>query len=41
MSKRKPNYNGTITMQELLAAVCDLYGNPVDDRKEEDRKRTI
>ena len=34
--KRKPNYNGATTMQELLAAVCDYYGDPVDDRKEED-----
>lgn len=23
MSKRKPNYNPTFTMQELLTAVCD------------------
>ena len=23
-------------MQELLNAVCDFYGEPVDDRKEED-----
>ncbi len=36
MPKRKPNYNGTTTMQELLTAVCEYYGNPVDDRKEED-----
>jgi hypothetical protein len=36
MSKRKPNYNPTSTMQELLTAVCDYYGDPVDDRKEED-----
>ena len=34
--KRKPNYNGAITMQELLDVVCDYYGDPVDDRKEED-----
>lgn len=34
--KRKPNYNGAITMQELLNAVCNYYGDPVDDRKEED-----
>ena len=34
--KRKPNYNSTSTMQELMTAVCDYYGNPVDDRKEED-----
>ena len=34
--KRKPNYNGATTMQELLDAVCDYYGDPVDDRKEED-----
>ena len=33
--KRNPNYNGTTTMQELLTAVCDYYGDPVDDRKEE------
>ena len=36
MPKRKPNYNGATTMQELLTAVCDYYGEPVDDRKEED-----
>lgn len=36
MPKRKPNYNGVTTMQELLNAVCDFYGDPVDDRKEED-----
>ena len=34
--KRKPNYNGATSMQELLDAVCDFYGEPVDDRKEED-----
>ena len=34
--KRKPNYNGATTMQELLDVVCDYYGDPVDDRKEED-----
>lgn len=34
--KRKPYYNGSITMQELLAAVCEFYGDPVDDRKDED-----
>ena len=34
--KRKPNYNGATTMQELLTAVCDYYGDPVDDRKQED-----
>ena len=34
--KRKPNYNGTTTMQELLTAVCEFYGEPVDDRKEDD-----
>ena len=34
--KRKPNYNGATTMQELLAAVCDYYGDPVDDRNSED-----
>ncbi len=32
--KRKPNYNGATTMQELLTAVCEHYGDPVDDRKE-------
>ena len=37
MPKRKPNYNGRTTMEELLAAVCAYYGDPVDDRKEEDR----
>ena len=36
MPKRKPNYNGSHTMQELLTAVCEYYGDPVDDRKEED-----
>lgn len=36
MTKRKPNYNPTSTMQELLTAVCEYYGDPVDDRKEED-----
>ena len=34
--KRKPNYNGATTMQELLTAVCEYYGDLVDDRKEED-----
>jgi hypothetical protein len=34
--KRKPNYNGSCTMQELLTAVCDYYGDPVDDRQLED-----
>ncbi len=34
--KRKPNYNGTTTMQELLTAVCEFYGEPVDDRKKDD-----
>ena len=34
--KRKPNYNAATTMQELLTAVCDYYGDPVDDRKSED-----
>lgn len=34
--KRKPNYNGATTMQELLTAVCDFYGEPVDDRQSED-----
>jgi len=36
MPKRKPNYNRTAAMQELLTAVCEFYGDPVDDRKEED-----
>ena len=36
MPKRKPNYDPTTIMQELLTAVCDYYGDPVDDRKEED-----
>lgn len=36
MPKRKPNYSSTTTMQELLDAVCAFYGDPVDDRKEED-----
>ncbi len=34
--KRKPNYDGDITMQELLTEVCDFYGSPVDDRKPAD-----
>lgn len=34
--KRKPYYNGATTMQELLTAVCDYYGDPVDDRNSED-----
>ena len=34
--KRKPNYNGATTMQELLTAVCDYYGDHVDDRETED-----
>ena len=38
--KRKPNYNGATTMEELLTAVCDYYGDPVDDRKEEDADHT-
>ncbi len=36
MPKRKPYYNPTSTMQELLTAVCEFYGEPVDDRKEDD-----
>ena len=36
MPKRKPNFNASATMQELLAAVCDFYGDPVDDRTTED-----
>ena len=35
MPKRKPNYNASATMEELLTAVCEFYGDPVDDRKEE------
>ena len=35
--KRKPNYNGPHTMQELLTAVCEYYGDPVDDREPEDK----
>ena len=35
MPKRKPNYNGSRTMQELLNAVWDFYGDPVDDRQPE------
>ena len=27
--------NGATTMQELLTAVCDYYGDPVDDREPE------
>ena len=34
--KRKPNYNSISIMQELLKAVCDFYGDPVDDRMPED-----
>ena len=34
--KRKPNYNGATTMQELLTAVCEFFGEPVDDRESED-----
>ena len=34
--KRKPNYNADSSMQELLTAVCDYYGDPVDDRQSED-----
>ena len=34
--KRKPNNNAATTMQKLMTAVCDYYGDPVDDRKEED-----
>lgn len=34
--KRKPNYNPTSTMQELLTAVCEFFGEPVDDRESED-----
>lgn len=31
--KRKPNYNSDTTMRELLAAVCEYFGDPVDDRE--------
>ena len=34
--KRKPNYNGTKTMQELLDEICDSFGAPVDDREREE-----
>ena len=34
--KRKPNYNGATTMQELLTAVCEFFGEPVDVRESED-----
>jgi len=34
--KRKPNYNGKKTMQELLDEICDYFGPPVDDRERED-----
>lgn len=34
--KRKPNYNGTKTMQELLDEICDYFGAPVDDRERKD-----
>ena len=34
--KRKPNYNGTKTMQELLDEICDYFGPVVDDRERED-----
>ena len=33
--KRKPNYNGATTMQELLDVVCDYYGDPVDDPRKD------
>ena len=36
MPKRKPNYNGSSTMQKLLNAVCEFYDDPVDDRETED-----
>ena len=35
MPKRKPSYNAASIMQELLTAVCDYYGDPVDDREPE------
>ena len=36
MPKRKPNYNASNTMQEILNALCNYYGDPVDDREPED-----
>lgn len=36
MPKRKPNYDGKKTMEELMTAVCEYYGAPVDDRDQED-----
>lgn len=36
MPKRKPDYNPTSTMQEILTAVYEFYGDPVEDRKQED-----
>ena len=35
--KRKPNYDGFVTMRELLTAVCAFYGEAEDDREDEDR----
>ena len=34
--KRKPNYNGTRTMQELLDEISEYFGETVDDRQGED-----
>lgn len=34
MPRRKPEYNPGATMQELIAAVCEYYGAPMDDRDE-------
>jgi len=36
MPKRKPNYDGKKTMEELMTAVYEYYGAPVDDRDQED-----
>ena len=36
MPKRKPNFDGQKNMEELIAAVCEYYGSPVDDREQED-----
>ena len=36
MPKRKPNYDGKKNMEELMSAVCEYYGAPVDDRDQED-----
>lgn len=34
MPRRKPDYNPDATMQELITAVCEYYGAPMDDRDE-------